>query len=113
MNFCRIILLVFAFFYLLAIAVLAIGTFGLLGQERDPLSAIYLIPLGLPWVLFIDFSPEWFLPWIGVLAPLLNLLLLTLFCGAARGRPSSVKQLHNGSTKLQDPERGEGKEREP
>jgi len=105
MNFCRIIPLVFALFYLVAIAILAIGTFGLFGQERDPLSAIYLIPLGLPWVHFIDVSPEWFLPWFGVFAPLLNLLLLTLLCKVARGNPPSANQSCKGCAKLQAPER--------
>ncbi len=35
--------------YLIALFLWAIGTFGWLGQEKDPLSGVFLIPLGLPW----------------------------------------------------------------
>lgn len=40
--------------YAAALLLLAIGTFGWLGQERDPLAAIFLLPLGLPWNLLAD-----------------------------------------------------------
>jgi hypothetical protein len=73
-----------------ALALLLIGTFGLFGQERDPLAGVFLMPLGLPWVLWLDDLPEPALPWVGILAPLINLALLALFCrlirrGAQRG----------------------------
>lgn len=48
---CRIATALFALAYAAALAVLAIGTFGLFGQERDPLSGAYVILLGLPWTL--------------------------------------------------------------
>lgn len=35
--------------YLTALFLWAIGTFGWFGQEKDPLSGVFLIPLGLPW----------------------------------------------------------------
>ncbi len=40
---------VIAVLYLLALLMWAVGTFGWFGQEPDPLSAVFLIPLGLPW----------------------------------------------------------------
>ena len=44
----------FAGLYAVALFLLAIGTFGWFGQERDPLSGIFLMPLGLPWNLILD-----------------------------------------------------------
>ena len=40
---------VFVGLYALALLLLAIGTFGWFGQEKDPLSGVFLLPLGLPW----------------------------------------------------------------
>ncbi len=48
------IFLVFAGLYVIALFLLAVGTFGWFGQERDPISAVFLIPLGLPWNLLAD-----------------------------------------------------------
>ena len=42
------------------------GTFGLFGTERDPLAGVFLLPLGLPWVLAIDLFPEPLWPWLTV-----------------------------------------------
>jgi hypothetical protein len=53
-----------------------IGTFGLFGQERDPLAGVFLMPLGLPWVLWLEGFPEITLPWLAGMAPLLNLAIL-------------------------------------
>ncbi|WP_051503891.1 hypothetical protein [Sphingomonas jaspsi] len=41
--------LIVGLLYILALGLWLIGTYGLFGQERDPLSAVFLIPLGLPW----------------------------------------------------------------
>ena len=74
--------------YLVSLAVLLIGTYGLFGQERDPLSAVFLVPIGLPWALWLDgFFPEGMLPWLAILSPALNILILTILCRiVARGR---------------------------
>lgn len=48
------VFLVFVALYLIALALLAIGTLGWFGQERDPLSAVFLLPLGLPWNILSD-----------------------------------------------------------
>lgn len=78
---CRVILWVFLAAYLAALALLAIGTFGLFGQERDPLSAVFLIPLGLPWNQFLpDGIPDTLRPWLAIGAPAVNIGLLGFVC---------------------------------
>jgi hypothetical protein len=79
---CRIVVLGFTILYVLALALLLIGTFGLFGQEQDPLSGILLLPIGLPWIWLIDMFPERLWPWLTAAAPALNLALLWLFCRA-------------------------------
>ena len=82
---CRWIVTAFAVLYAVALGLLAIGTFGLLGQARDPLSGVFLLPLGLPWTLLggaILTDPP---PWLLVAAPLLNLLILAAACRRWRG----------------------------
>ena len=56
------------------------------GGERDPLSGIFLIPLGMPWTLFIGSAGK-FDPFGGVspavlamLAPAINLAILFSIC---------------------------------
>ncbi len=77
---CKFIVIAFAVLYVAALAVLAVGTFGLFGVERDPLSAVYLLPLGLPWALLLDNVPEALAPWLGILAPGVNLAILVAAC---------------------------------
>ncbi|OBV10589.1 hypothetical protein I603_1802 [Erythrobacter dokdonensis DSW-74] len=60
---------------MIALALLAIGTFGLFGQERDPLSAVFLLPLGLPWNLVGD-RIGLAGPWLPILAPGINAAIL-------------------------------------
>ena len=75
--------------YLVALALLLIGTFGLFGQERDPLSGVFLLPLGLPWNLLVDLAPEPAWPWLAAAAPLLNLVILMAVCRGLRRKPRS------------------------
>lgn len=85
----RIVTAIFGLLYLLALGLLIVGTFGLFGSERDPLAAVFLVPLGFPWVLLLDGVSQAALPWLAVLCPLLNLLILAAICrwiGAARRR---------------------------
>jgi hypothetical protein len=77
---CRWLIGAFVLLYLAALGLLAVGTFGLFGAERDPLSAVFLLPLGLPWNRWIDAFPEAAGPWLAVATPLLNLLLAVLVC---------------------------------
>ena len=67
--------------YAAALFIWAVGTFGWFGQERDPLSAVFLVPLGLPWTIFAGGAPDAALPWIGALAPLLNIAILRWLAG--------------------------------
>lgn len=81
---CTWVVRVFIALYLAALVLFLIGTLGLFGQTRDPLSGVFLMPLGLPWNRFADFAPEPAWPWLAALAPLLNVGLLTAFCRWAR-----------------------------
>lgn len=93
---CRWLIGVFALLYLAALGLLAVGTFGLFGAERDPLAAVFLLPLGLPWNRWLDSFPEAARPWLTMAAPLLNLLLAALVCrwrgvrSAPSGRPDAA-----------------------
>ncbi|MGR3661814.1 MAG: hypothetical protein ACU0CA_11605 [Paracoccaceae bacterium] len=77
---CKRIFWIFAVLYGLALALLIIGTFGLFSQETDPLSGIFLIPIGLPWGLLVDQAPEPMWPWLAALAPAINLWLISRLC---------------------------------
>jgi len=81
---CKWLVRVFGLLYLVALALLLIGTFGLFGQERDPLAGVFLIPLGLPWVLWTDGVADAFKPWWAILAPALNLVILVSACRLLR-----------------------------
>lgn len=67
-TFCRIAIVAFAFLYLGAIALLAVGTFGRFGQENDPLSRVFLIPLWLPWNYLCHGVSELLVPWFAALS---------------------------------------------
>lgn len=56
---------------MLAALLLLIGLRGWFGQEQDPLSAVFLFPLGLPWNLIADWAG---IAGVGtlVLAPAIN-----------------------------------------
>ncbi len=79
MRFCRYITGGFAELWLFAIGVLAIGTFGWFGQEQDPLSGVYLILLGAPWVQFAS-NAGLSGPVLAILLPALNFAILFLLC---------------------------------
>ncbi|MWD26248.1 hypothetical protein E0K89_002015 [Aquicoccus sp. SCR17] len=79
MTFCRVLLIAFAALWAAALFLLAIGTFGWFGQERDPLSGVYLIMLGAPWIQMVG-NAGLAAPVQAVLAPGINLLLLFLIC---------------------------------
>lgn len=83
---CRIIIWIFSFLYAGAVVLLLIGTFGLFGNERDPLSAVFLLPIGLPWTLLVELAPEPAWPWLAALAPAVNLALLFALCKTLKAR---------------------------
>ena len=67
--------IVFAVLYVLAVFLLLVGTFGWFGQERDPLSGVFLIPLGLPWIWLLD-TAGLEGPSVAIGAPLVNAAIL-------------------------------------
>ena len=79
-GFCRTALLILGMLYLVALILFVIGTFGLFGSPQGPLAGVFLVPLGLPWVLLLDGVAESARPWLAALAPLLNLILLFGLC---------------------------------
>lgn len=76
----------FVLAYMLALALLLIGTFGLFGQPRDPLSGIFLLPLGLPWARLVELFPHVLWPWLTAMVPLINLAILWLLYRIASDR---------------------------
>ncbi len=82
-SLCPIFVLGFAALWLAALVLFLIGAFGWFGSEPDPLSGLFLLPLGLPWNRLAGGLPQPLLPWIAALAPAVNLALLWMLC---RGR---------------------------
>ena len=76
----RLLAIILGLLYLAALAIWAIGTFGLFGQQRDALSALFLIPLGLPWNRLGDGLTA------GLFAPLVNIAILILLSRWMRRR---------------------------
>ena len=83
---CNIATWAFAVAYAVALYLLAVGTWGWLGTERDPLSGVFLIPLGLPWNCLIDSFSDGNRALLASLAPALNLVILFSVCSALRRR---------------------------
>jgi hypothetical protein len=77
---CRTVLVILGLLYLAALILFAIGTFGLFGSPQGPLAGVFLVPLGLPWVLLLDGVAESARPWLAGLARLLNLVVLLALC---------------------------------
>lgn len=75
--------------WLVALALLAIGTFGLFGQEREPLSAIFVLPLGLPWTFLFSSLSDAGGPWVAILSPLLKIIIFASLARMAKPRTRS------------------------
>jgi hypothetical protein len=88
---CRFVIGLFVALYVAALGLFVIGTFGLLGQERDPLSGVFLLPLGWPWTGFVDLFPEPLWPWLTSATPLLNLAVLVTLCSLLTGRHGQTR----------------------
>ena len=88
---CRALILAYLFVYFAALAMAVIGTRGLFGIEPDAMSAVYLLFLGMPWVLAVlevpvDSLPRIISQMIVALLPLVNLALLLWICRRRRRR---------------------------
>jgi hypothetical protein len=84
MKLCTVALVIFGLLYLAALALFAIGTFGLLGSPKGPLAGVFLVPLGLPWIRMLDGVSSKLRPWLAMVTPLVNLLILWLLCRLLR-----------------------------
>ena len=71
----RWVFLIFVALYAMALALLAVGTFGWFGQQEDPLSAVFLVPLGLRWNILADALGIGG-PWPAIVAPAINAAIL-------------------------------------
>jgi hypothetical protein len=58
-----------------AFALYLVGTYGWFGSPQGPLAGVFLVPLGLPWILWLDVLPS-----AAIAAPALNLGLLWGLC---------------------------------
>lgn len=87
---CRWMLRLLALCYVVALILFVVGRYGFFGADRDPLSAVFLMPLGLPWVLFVDLLPDSLWPIAAALVPLLNLALLAALCRWAARRDDTA-----------------------
>lgn len=76
----------FLILYLLAVFLFMVGHFGWFGQARDPLSGVFLIPLGAPWNFVFSRMPIEAPLLVGLLSPLLNLALIISLCKYLRER---------------------------
>lgn len=65
------VFIIFMALYATALFLLAVGTFGWFGQEQDPLSGVFLMPLGLPWNILAD-RMGLAGPGVAILAPAIN-----------------------------------------
>lgn len=83
---CRWMVFGFAGLYAAAFALFLIGNYGWFGSPQGPLAGVFLVPLGLPWILWIDGLPESLRPASAAAAPVLNLLLLWGLCRWRAGR---------------------------
>lgn len=72
----KIVFWLFAVLYVAALFLFAVGTFGWFGQERDPLSGIFLLPLGVPWNLMLDDVSSGGRGILAALVPAFNLAIL-------------------------------------
>jgi len=66
---------IFVALYGIALLLLLIGSFGWFGQQKDPLSAVFLLPLGLPWNILADKLGLAGVPSL-LLAPIINASIL-------------------------------------
>lgn len=45
---------IFVALYAVSVLLLVVGATGMFGSDKDPLSAVFLLPLGLPWNVVAD-----------------------------------------------------------
>jgi hypothetical protein len=76
-----VLLYVFCSIYALALLLWLTGTLGWTGTENAPLSGVFLVILGQPWVRWVDsLLPEALWPAGAALAPAINALIIFAIC---------------------------------
>jgi len=69
---------IFLALYISAVFILLTGFFGWFAQQQDPLSGIFLLPLGLPWIIIGD-KMGLTSTALAILSPAINLGILFWF----------------------------------
>ena len=77
---CLVILWLFVALYMLALFAFIVGTLGWFGAEKDPLSGIFLAPLGAPWISLVHLLPEPAWSFGAALTPAINIGILYGIC---------------------------------
>jgi hypothetical protein len=77
---CRFIVRGFLLVYVAALVLFLAGTFGWFGSPQGPLAGVFLVPLGLPWNLLLDWADDPLRAVLAAAAPLLNLAILKALC---------------------------------
>jgi len=85
---CKVVFIGLLLLYSTALSHWLIGTFGWFGAEKDPLSGIFLIILGQPWVRWVDALPEALWPLGGAVAPAINAIILYFLCRYLGAKPA-------------------------
>jgi hypothetical protein len=84
----KVSITVLAWLYLLlatgSFIILVIGTFGLFGQARDPLSGAFAIILGQPWVMLVNKLPDALKFFAAAATPFLNAAILFVIARSLR-----------------------------
>lgn len=86
-RFLTILFWLFVVCYVLALIIFAAGMWG---ADKEPLSGIFLIPLGFPWFLAADLFEGTLQATVAALAPLVNLGLIHLLVRRTAPRPHST-----------------------
>jgi hypothetical protein len=77
---CRIAIRGLVVVYVLALLLFLTGTFGWFGSPQGPLAGVFLVPLGLPWNLLLDWAPDRLRAVLAAAAPILNIAILSAIC---------------------------------
>ncbi|WP_135506433.1 hypothetical protein [Roseovarius aestuariivivens] len=77
---CSFAIWILILLYVGAVFIFLVGTFGWFGEERDPLSGVFLLPLGLPWNLLFGALDDSLRPWLSAAAPIVNIVILKAIC---------------------------------
>lgn len=84
---CRIVVYGYGLLYLGALGMYVVYGWGLFGHQPEALAGLYLVMIGYPWIGALEWFPEALWPWLGILAPLGNLLALLVLCRWLRRCP--------------------------